>query len=109
MTFLSDGWTLQGATITLLPSPPAPLPSTGEGSFVDVAAGTATIDCDLAGGALVKTGGGTLVLGGVDSYSCSTTVSDGMLQLQNGAVLPAGTALTVNGGILDLGGARRRN
>jgi hypothetical protein len=31
ITVLSDGWTIEGNTITLMPSPPAPLPE-GEGS-----------------------------------------------------------------------------
>ncbi len=133
LTFLSDGYVIEGNTITLNPSPPAPLPSTGEGSqssppaplpstgegsqssppatlpqsaagIIDVALGSATIDCEIAGGGLVKTGGGTLVLGALNSYSISTTVSAGVLQLQNGAALPLGTALLVNGGVLDLGG-----
>ena len=69
-----------------------------------MALGSATIDCEIAGGGLVKTGGGTLVLGALNSYSISTTVSAGVLQLQNGAALPLGTALLVNGGVLDLGG-----
>ena len=118
LTFLSDGYVIEGNTITLNPSPPAPLPSTGEGrqtsppaplpstgegscrarhprplsrkwgGIIDVALGSATIDCEIAGSGLVKTGGGTLVLAGLNSYSISTTVSAGVLQLQNGAALP---------------------
>jgi autotransporter-associated beta strand protein len=139
ITVVSDGYVIEGAPISLMPSPPAPLPSTGEGSVsgtsrsstaastgegsgsdtapsstaartgegsvIDVAVGTLVIDCDMAGGPLVKSGGGTLQLAGTNSYSVSTTVSNGTLQLQNGSLLPAGTALDVDGGTVDLGGA----
>ena len=91
LTFLSDGYVIEGNAITLDPSPPAPLPSTGEGSqvvtpgpspgsraeasecvtpgpapgkasrhpatlpqsaagIIDVGLGSATIDCEIAGG-----------------------------------------------------------
>ena len=82
---------------------PGPSPQSAAG-IIDVGLGSATIDCEIAGSGLVKTGGGTLVLGALNSYSISTTVSAGVLQLQNGAALPLGTALLVNGGVLDLGG-----
>jgi len=94
MTVLSDGYVLEGSEISLGSSQ----------TTINVAVGSTTIDCEMAGGSLVKTGNGTLVLGGIDSYSCSTTVSAGMLRLKSGSALPAGTALAVNGGILDLGG-----
>ena len=87
-----------------LSSPAAAVPE-GEGSVIDVAVGTFTIECPIAGGALVKSGAGTLVSCGTDSYTCCTTVNDGMLQFQNGATLPTETALAVDGGIVDLGGA----
>ena len=80
LTFLSDGWVLQGATITLIPSPPAPLPSTGEGSVIDVAAGTATIDCQIVG-AFAKTDNGTLVLESGTDPSSSMTVMAGVVNL----------------------------
>ena len=126
LTFLSDGYVLQGSGITLAPSPPAPLPegegsnastpasdgegsnaspsSPGEAGDINVVTGSATIDCAISGAALDKTGSGGLALGGADSYSCSTTVSAGLLRLQNGLALPAGTSLTIDSGALDLGG-----
>ena len=95
ITALSDGYVLEGSGAITLGSPQ---------TTINVAVGSFTIDCGITGGALVKGGGGALVLDGFNSYSCCTTVSGGMLRLGNGALLPAGTALLVNGGILDLGG-----
>ena len=95
ITVLSDGYVIDGKTISL-GSPQ---------TTIDVAVGSMTINCNLIGNALVKSGTGRLVLGGADSYSCSTTVDAGMLWLQTGSGLPAQTALTVNGGVVDLGGA----
>jgi autotransporter-associated beta strand protein len=60
------------------------------------------------GGNLAKTGGGTLALKGANSYTGSTTVSEGSLVLGNASALPKGTALTLGGsgtaGLLDLAG-----
>ena len=63
----------------------------------------------INGGAnLTKTGGGILSLFGANTYSGSTTVSAGLLSLNNASALPKGTALTVGGsgtiGIVDLAG-----
>ncbi len=69
-----------------------------------MAVGTLTIDCSLAGNGLVKSGDGTLALGGADSYSDCMTIDAGVVLLQNAAALPAQTWLTINGGALDLGG-----
>jgi autotransporter-associated beta strand protein len=94
MTFLTDGYVLQGAQISL-----ASLQTT-----INVNAGTATIDCGLTGGGLLTTGPGTLVLCGVDSYMLSTTITTGVVTLRNSGALPGGTTLVVSGGVLDLGG-----
>ncbi len=88
LTFLSGAWVLEGSGVTILPSPagspspPAPLPA-GEGS-IDVAAGSATIACQISGTALVKTGCGILLLGAAFA-------------------LPAQAAVEVDNGVLDLG------
>jgi autotransporter-associated beta strand protein len=55
--------------------------------------------------ALVKTGSGTLLLVGSDTFSGGTTLDAGVLQLGSSAALGAGTAaLNVAGGTLDLHG-----
>ena len=65
---------------------------------------TALINCQIAGaGALDKINGGTLALGGNNSYS-STIVTAGTLEIQSGSALPTGSVLVVDGGNVDLGG-----
>ena len=61
---------------------------------------TATVDAVLEGttGTLTKTGNGTLVLGGANTYSGDTAVSAGTL-LVNGAI-PSGTVTVAPGAVL---------
>jgi autotransporter-associated beta strand protein len=65
-----------------------------------------TIGASLTGSsALRKTGTGTLTLNGAaNTYSGTTTVTAGTLVIGSASGLPAGQALTVNGGTLNLGG-----
>ena len=49
-------------------------------------------------GGLTKIGAGTLTLSGTNTYAGPTTVNNGTLQYGSAFALPAGTALTVNGG-----------
>ena len=49
-------------------------------------------------GSLTKTGAGTMVLGAAETYSGSTTVSAGTLQINASNRVLDGSALTVNGG-----------
>jgi fibronectin-binding autotransporter adhesin len=58
--------------------------------------------------AIVKTGSGTQVFSGNDTYTGGTTVSNGLLQLGSATAWPANTALTLGGsgsaGTLDMHG-----
>ncbi len=75
--------------------------------------GTGTGGVTLSGGIANGNGGplalsfsqaGATLLSGSNTYSGGTTLSAGILQLGNTAALPAGQAVTVNGGVLDLNG-----
>lgn len=64
------------------------------GSLVGTAATTAGLN---------KTGPGVLSLTNTNTYPGSTTVSDGVLRLQNAAALPSGNLELTGGGVLGLG------
>ncbi len=53
---------------------------------------------------ITKTGAGSLILAGSNTYTGGTTVSAGVLQLGVQAGVPDNSALTISGGTLDLGG-----
>ncbi|MCE9615270.1 MAG: autotransporter-associated beta strand repeat-containing protein [Lentisphaerae bacterium] len=53
---------------------------------------------------LTKDGAGTWVLGGTNTYTGITSINDGTLKLATGSALSDAGTLTINGGILDLGG-----
>lgn len=79
-------------------------------STIDVAGSqTATLQGVIANGAsagsLVKSGAGTLLLTGANTYTGATTVNAGTLRAGSAGALPSGTALTVGaGGTFDMGG-----
>ncbi len=82
LQFAVDGYTVQGASITL----------TGEAPVIEVGDGTpnganftATIDSVIDGsGGLTKTGLGTLVLTAANIYTGGTNISEGTLRIGNG-------------------------
>jgi len=78
----------------------------GNGAFntdsimFDTGANRITVAGSISGSgmALVKTGSGTLILSGADTYSGGTTVDDGTLVATNSTAVPDGTSLTVGAG-----------
>ena len=85
---------MQGASITL--SGEAPVIEVGDGT-ASGATFTATIESVLDGtGTVTKTGLGTLVLTGANTYTGGTVISQGTLQIGNG-----GTTGSISGSILD--------
>ena len=81
----------------------------------ELASGTGTFDTNgndltLTGvvsgsGVLAKTGTGTLILSGANTYTGDTNVNAGILQLGAGGSLLAGSVLNILGGTFDLNGA----
>jgi len=55
-------------------------------------------------GGLAKQGSGLLTLSGTNSFSGGTTVNDGTLRFASSAALLSASALTINGGTVDLNG-----
>ena len=78
----------------------------GGGTFDVTAANFLTYDGVITGtGDLTKIGTGTLALGGVNTYTGSTTVNAGFLQASSADAFSEASAFTVNtGAILDLNG-----
>jgi autotransporter-associated beta strand protein len=100
MQFATDGYVLNGDTLTLVADANGSTPTirVGDGSTTG-ASDTATIDNVLAGTAgLNKTDYGTLVLTGNNTYTGGTTISGGTLQLGNG-----GTSGSISGSVIDNG------
>jgi autotransporter-associated beta strand protein len=81
------------------------LNSTASGVISDCGSGADCNNFGATGGSLVKTGAGTLTLSGANTYSGGTTITGGTLLLSgNGTLGATGNAITVAGGMLDLGG-----
>jgi fibronectin-binding autotransporter adhesin len=96
LTFNTAGYILQGGKITLDGTTP---------TITNAVA--ATINSEIAGTAgFLKTGVGTLTLGGANSHTGTTTISGGILLLSGGANRLATTGVVAFGGssTLDLGG-----
>ena len=55
-------------------------------------------------GSLVKNGTGALTLGGSNTYTGATTINTGTLTFSGNNRMAPGSAITLNGGTLDLGG-----
>lgn len=64
---------------------------------------TYTVSTAIGGtGSLNKTGTGTMVLGATETYSGSTNVISGILQLNASNRIPDASALNISGGTLDV-------
>jgi fibronectin-binding autotransporter adhesin len=89
MQFASDGYLVQGDTIHLVGNAADPTHSVirvGDGAVAD-GSYRATISNVLDGNsALIKTGAGTLVLTGANTYSGGTTIAAGTLQVGTGGM-----------------------
>ena len=84
----------------------------GSGGFLETSSGTMTLIISttsesgfggsIAEGAglvsLLKTGSGTLILSGSNTFTGGTTVAAGILEVESFGGLPVGSVLTVGGG-----------
>ncbi|MCJ2089588.1 autotransporter-associated beta strand repeat-containing protein [Methylobacterium sp. E-005] len=116
----SGGLTFGGGTLEILAGP-APFTSArgialnAAGTVqVDTAANTATLSgiiADSANGSghLTKTGAGTLVLSGTNSYTGGTVITVGTLSAANPAALGTGGATVASGATLDVNGVTIAN
>ncbi len=74
----------------------------------DLQAGTVSANLGGTAGAN-KTGVGTVTLSGANSYTGTTTVSNGTLSVANAGALNAASSLIVNGGTLDINNVTLNN
>jgi autotransporter-associated beta strand protein len=93
-------YTINAGVITLMPDSMAAAP------FIDVKTGALTIDSILAGNnGLIKTGAGSLVLTGSNTYSGVTRILDGSMSLSGSlesaslTIAPGAGMLNQNGGL----------
>ncbi|WP_208989374.1 autotransporter-associated beta strand repeat-containing protein, partial [Pseudovibrio sp. POLY-S9] len=90
MQFAADGYTVTGGDIIINAGADTVSFRVGEGTSAS-AGFTSTIASNLTGaGSLEKTGLGTLVLTGDNTYNGTTTVSEGALEFRDGATLSGG-------------------
>lgn len=99
LQFAANGYTIAGGGIAL--TGPQSTIRVGDGSTAG-AGFTATVNGVLSGGTqLVKTDAGTLVLGGINSYTGGTLINGGTVQISADANLgAAGGDVTLDGGTL---------
>jgi len=106
MQFASDGFHLVGGALGLVAPTPGALSEIRVGDGSSASAGwIATVDNTLTGLGFNKTGAGTLVLGGSNTYTQGTMLSAGTLSVSADANLgAAGAGLDLEGGILQVTG-----
>ena len=105
MNFSTSGYTLSGGTINLSGTSAAANTLT-----IDGGSSTASISSVLTGtNGLTKAGTGTLNLSGANTYSGTTAVSAGTLQLGSGTALGTSSMSITAGAALDLAGVTMVN
>jgi autotransporter-associated beta strand protein len=81
------------------------LTSTGTVNFMPATGVTGIFSGPIQGtGRITQNGAGTTVLSGTNIYTGRTTINSGVLQADDGFGLPAGSFLSINGGILQSNG-----
>ncbi len=91
LSFESGNFTVAGSSLNFVNASPS----------IDVAPGiTATVSSNLTGASssLSKTGGGTLVISGTNTYTGATNITAGTLRIGAASAVPGATAVTVSGG-----------
>ncbi len=98
ITFAANSTLQAGGSFALAVNRSIAISSIATATF-DTSGNTLAIGGQISGnGALTKTGCGTLVLSGSDSYRGGTTVDAGTLCVTNSIAIAEGTALTVDAG-----------
>jgi autotransporter-associated beta strand protein len=82
------------------------------GTVFNVADGAASVDLLVSGNivkapsasdtGLIKSGAGTMVLSGTNTYQSGTTVNAGTLSIQGGSAMSSDGSVTINGGVLEV-------
>ncbi|OXC89408.1 hypothetical protein BMR85_018585 [Achromobacter sp. KAs 3-5] len=100
LQFLTDGYTLEAGTAGAIAIAQAQTPVRVENGA------TATIAAPITGaGGIEKLNGGTLVLGGVNTYTGNTAIRSGVLQVSADNQLGNGGAVSIDGGTLRIADA----
>jgi fibronectin-binding autotransporter adhesin len=102
---LDASGTSASATLTLTGAASAPSAGARTFTLTGTNTGANTYQGIISNGSgtvsVLKTGTGTWVLGGANTYGGTTTINGGVLRLNNASALP-GTPLTINSGVLEL-------
>ena len=77
--------------------------TTGIGGIATYQPGILTINAPITANNLTKSGPGTLIIAGAQTYSGVTTINNGNIQLAAGAQLPSGTTLNIYGATIGFG------